>query len=124
MVPDALGPEAGKHWQRADEDLQDCRDLLAAGKYRWAITALFYSALHRLNACLIDQGRRPTSHALRDLLIAHELPRISRDYLWLKQLSERVRYWPDAIITQADVEAALQTEYQAIMAAMNPGVPD
>ncbi len=118
-----LNPGAREHWLRADEDLQDCRDLLDAGKHRWAITALFYSALHRVNAYLVQRGRQPTSHDLRERLVARELPAIADDYLALKQRSERARYWPGVTITGADVQSMLDGEYQAIVAGITARLP-
>ena len=120
----ALSPAALEYWQLADEYLQDGRDFTAAGKHRWAITALFYSALHRLNAYLTQEVRRPTSHDLRDRLIALELPEVADYYLALKQRSERARYWPDAQMTALDAEAALAQEYQIILDGVTARMPD
>jgi len=58
----------------------------------WAVTALFYAALHYVDACLGHLNFHPVSHAQRTPLIRHYLPQIFQWYRELKDESEQARY--------------------------------
>src|SRR5262249_19600696 len=75
------------------------------------------------NAYLVQEGRRPTSHGLRDRLGARELPAVAEYYLELKRRSERARYWPEVQVTEADVNSLMETAYQMIRNAVSSRLP-
>ena len=59
----------------------------------WKVTALFYSALHRVNYRFAkDTGRAPKSHAERNGRVRREMPRVRGDYMDLYAASIRARY--------------------------------
>src|SRR5438876_11165739 len=65
----------------------------------WAVTALFYTALHLIQACLIDISADafdyPRSHEQRDAFIRRKLNDIWIPYHFLQNQSTRARYHPD-----------------------------
>src|SRR5438552_14313605 len=65
----------------------------------WAVTALFYTALHLIQACLIDISADafdyPRSHEQRDAFIRRKLNDVWLPYNVLQNLSNRARYHPD-----------------------------
>ncbi len=64
----------------------------------WAVTSLFYSALHYVDAYLAARvppfGSHPDNHTARGLWIDRvaELSRIEAEYRWLRNYSESARY--------------------------------
>ena len=57
----------------------------------WEVTALFYSALHYVDAFLVAQGLNPGNHHRRSTL-AGELTNIGTEYQDLFELSMDARY--------------------------------
>ena len=58
----------------------------------WKTTALFYSALHRINYFLAKRtGRAPDSHAARNRRVGRELASVSSTHRNLCLLSKRAR---------------------------------
>jgi hypothetical protein len=72
----------------------------------WAITALFYSALHVVRAYAATKGDVITSHEdMRSLIHARpELKSTHPSYQNLKQQSEKWRYYLDKQFTWADYD--------------------
>ena len=60
----------------------------------WAITMLFYSALHYIDAFLDGKGMHPRNHTVRDDEIQNNgsIKAIYRDYRFLKHRSRAARY--------------------------------
>ncbi len=58
---------------------------------QWAVTCLFYAAVHYVNAHL---GNRPVpdNHPERDSYVRSNMPLIHSDYRWLKTKSQGSRY--------------------------------
>ena len=57
------------------------------------MSALFYSALHRINYWLVMQtGQAPRNHAERNRRVEGELPLVLDDYNDLYELSMQARY--------------------------------
>jgi hypothetical protein len=64
----------------------------------WAVTLLFYTALHLINAVLIETGTAfdlPRDHVDRNVAIALKLRAVYEDYRLLYRLSRTARYSPD-----------------------------
>jgi hypothetical protein len=65
----------------------------------WAVIALFYTALHLIQACLIDIAANafdyPRSHEQRDAFIRRKLSEVWLSYNFLQNQSTRARYHPD-----------------------------
>ena len=119
----ALNDEAQSHWKRADNDLQECRELLAQGQSRWAVVALFYSALHRVQTYLVQEATQPRSHVQRDQLVRQHLSQVADAYLRLKAVNEYARYEPTFTIGVAEVQAMLDSEYATIVIAVTTRLP-
>ena len=58
---------------------------------QWAVTCLFYAAVHYVNAHL---GNRPVpdNHPDRDSYVRRNMPLIHSDYRWLRTKSQDARY--------------------------------
>ena len=89
-------PQREQHLARADEN-----EKLALGLSRqhgfcvdWAITMLFYSGLHWIDAYLAGKNFHPANHEIRDDEVEKNgsLSDIFRDYRRLKDLSRAARY--------------------------------
>lgn len=89
-------PDRRQHLQRARDNgrLAHCLDTQLGYCVDWAITMLFYSALHYVDAYLAGKGTHPSDHRSRDNEVAHigTLSGIYRDYRRLKDLSREARY--------------------------------
>jgi hypothetical protein len=63
------------------------------------VTALFYTVLHLIQACLLDSAadafEYPKSHEQRDAFIRRKLGEIWIPYSFLQNQSTRARYHPD-----------------------------
>ena len=60
---------------------------------QWAITCIFYAALHYVNAHIIWRGGKPPStHGQREHEIRESMRSVYSDYRWLKTRSEDARY--------------------------------
>lgn len=103
---------AQQHLAGAEANLAFATQLRTAGAadwivVGWAITALFYSAVHALRAYLLARhGVRVAAHEdMRRLLEAHpELRRTHTAYNHLKQQSESARYYLNPAFTWADYD--------------------
>jgi hypothetical protein len=60
----------------------------------WAVTTLFYSSLHYVDACLARRGVHPRLHDARenDLKDFHDLKELVYHYIMLRNASRRSRY--------------------------------
>lgn len=73
----------------------------------WAITVLFYTGLHYIDAFLAQRRNiHPTIHKTRDNLVATvvELKPIFNDYSFLKNASFNARYMPPTRFTDRNVD--------------------
>ncbi len=95
IFQDRTVPSRNEHITRADQNEQFARslDLTDGFKVDWAITLLFYSALHYVEAYLSIKGHS-RDHATRDTEIQTNgsLQEIWPDYRRLKDTSEEARY--------------------------------
>lgn len=93
-------PREDAHVSQADKNERFNRAISAANSELaeftdWAITGLFYAALHYIDAVLDHMlDEHPTSHRDRNHLIAHslELSPIHKNYLELSNRSMDARY--------------------------------
>jgi HEPN domain-containing protein len=88
-----LATEA-QHAAQSEHNLLVAGRLADADAYDWAITALFYAALHLLQAYLTRTGIHVTTHMARDryMRAATDLLPILSDYRALRDASEHARY--------------------------------
>jgi hypothetical protein len=70
----------------------------------WAVTALFYSAVHLIQACLVAKGKNPSTHSVRDSAIRRDvvLRAIYADYREMESSSRIARY-ETVLVTGRDV---------------------
>ncbi len=88
-----LGEVAKAHISEAEAVHAQFQQFKAAGDNRWAPTALFYSALHLVDAWFIGMGHiRPHRHEVRSPLVRSELPQIWASYRELDSASRDARY--------------------------------
>jgi len=87
-------PSIDEHLEQArhNEDLLTGLDRDQFGD--WAMTVLFYSGLHWIDALLASKNIHPERHEVRDRLVWKnlELRPIAKDYLSLKTRSVNARY--------------------------------
>lgn len=100
-------PPAASHLEQARHNANFYATIDKAVCADWAITVLFYTALHYVDALLAQQGVHPTSHAGRNRALERiaELRPIYADYESLKNASYNARYEPPVGYTPAHVEA-------------------
>ncbi len=86
-----------RHLELAADNEQAFKDLRGARQpaHYWAGTALFYSAVHLVDALLRQSGTaEPSSHEERWQLLVHEVDdEFIEHYLALKDLSQDWRYY-------------------------------
>ena len=76
----------------------------------WAMTALFYTAVHEIQAALVADGARPGDHKERQRVLREKWPTLATVYETLFTRSKQARYGCQRH-SQADLalaEAALQ----------------
>lgn len=98
---------AAQHLDRARQNYQLYRKLADEGIHLdWAVTVLFYTALHLVQTCLIematDISQVPREHGDRRYYVSTRLNSIFRDYRLLEDLSREMRYYPDRPLPTAD----------------------
>src|SRR5690242_11659410 len=90
-------PEAAAHLVQARHDYALYQELKDRGQYLdWAVTALFYTALHLVEACLVEKHRLGGEkiHKQRDSAIYAHLRPIYSQYDLLHTRSTWARYHP------------------------------
>jgi hypothetical protein len=88
----------------------------------WEVIALFYAAVHLVDARLAADNEHPTSHVEhrqgmprgRNALVRQLLPLLWGDYRQLENLSHRARYEAGAQIRPSQVKTARQKHYANI----------
>ncbi|MBU0609046.1 MAG: hypothetical protein KKI08_14265 [Armatimonadetes bacterium] len=94
----------------------------------WEVTALFYAAVHLVDAALAGLSIHPTCHVQKDPakdpgrnnLVEQRYRLVWCDYRGLSELSRRARYDADVTITAGDVARARRKYYANIKAMMTP----
>lgn len=93
MSPQRQRPTRQQHIDQANANEQLSHRLQSTDP-EWALTTLFYAAVHWMSAYLGDIGLYPTTHALRriDINRRPELARVRRRYFFLQAKSVAARY--------------------------------
>jgi hypothetical protein len=93
-----LSAQARAHLDEAAANYRRYRWLLDANEPDWALTLLFYSALHLIQAYAEQEATHPgaapapADHPARRAYVADRLRSISRAYRALQEASEDARY--------------------------------
>ena len=113
-------PSREEHLAQAARNEALAQQLVAMGEAGWAITGLFYAALHLIQAYLVQVGPAPVNHQKRAVSIAAtvELARVVDPYRLLKALSENARYDCRAFSPE-QFEEVRRTRYQPIVEHLN-----
>jgi uncharacterized protein (UPF0332 family) len=87
--------------------------------YDWAVTALFYAALHKVQAYLARSDLYPTSHSRREKVLASrpETEPLGELYMLLRTRSEDARYNCLAF-SQAEYARLKSIHYQRLLATL------
>ena len=95
-----------------NEKLADTLASLPERYTEWEVTALFYSALHYVNAFLEVKGLRPTIHHAR-LRLVSRLTGFVKEYENLSQKSVNARYKMDEFTSQ-EVDSIKAGEFRIV----------
>src|ERR1041384_1696553 len=100
-------PAALGHLAKARSSIPLYRQLKAEGDLLdWAVTALFYAAMHLIQAHLVELATTgfdiPHSHPAPALAVARQLPDIYLDYSFLYTRSKWARYHVDKPVPTPD----------------------
>lgn len=105
-------PLLTEHIAQAEKNERLYESLLGTEFNDWAVTGLFYAALHHIDAYFIRQtGARPSNHSSRNRLVDRtlNLSQIRRDYAELYNWSRNVRY--DTFSVSTDEALYVRTEH-------------
>lgn len=104
-----------------DEQFVSSLNLSTTPFVDWAVTGLFYAALHYVEAYMATQNRHSPDHRARDSAIHRDsgISSIYDDYNELKNFSINARYYMIKF-TEADVTQTLQPRLDAIKAHILP----
>ena len=90
-------PSKGEHQRKAehDERFVSTFDLTTTPYLDWAITALFYSGLHYIEAYFATRGVHSADHRTRDSAVQRDvnIKQLYSDYSELKNFSINARYY-------------------------------
>jgi hypothetical protein len=115
-------PVTEAHIQRAEsnESFFQSFNLSSTSYLDWAVTSLFYSALHYIDAGLHEHrprshpsGIHPQSHEEHTPAVRSNFPSIYRSYRELKERSEDARYYLKAF-TPEEVHGLEQRDFRAV----------
>lgn len=118
-------PSRDDHLNQAEHNLKFSASIDAALYPDWVATALFYAALHYVDAFLATKNIHPGKHDVRDNLVAkvHELRPISNNYWALKNSSRTVRYYPPVAFSAAHLQSLRNVHLEAIRVTLRPHIP-
>ncbi len=110
-------PRKAEHLGKAhhDEQFVSSLDLSTSPFIDWAVTALFYAALHYVEAYFATMNRHSADHRARDSAIRRDanLRKIYNDYSELKNHSINARYYMTPFV-EADVTRHLRPRFNAL----------
>ena len=97
------------HIRKAEHNSRFYKSLDAATYPDWVVCAVFYTALHCVDAVLLINHIDPPSHHLRDSYIPRnpKLNPIYNHYRSLEDLSREARYNEKRVMTQQEVQDCL-----------------
>ena len=84
----------------------------------WAVTVLFYRAVHAVEAWFARQNLHHTSHIRRNQAVFAHLNEIAAPYRKLHDLSRIARYEADGLVTWTDYEDSAAA-YEQIESHLN-----
>jgi hypothetical protein len=125
-----LKATAAKHLTRAQQNYETYQRLKNSGQdLDWAVTVLFYTALHLVQAYFVEQAATgfdiPQTHQERATRIGLKLLPIYRHYRALEERSRSARYEPDYIpLALQAVQAREDLDFAPIVAELRRrGIP-
>ena len=91
-----------RHIAKAEHNKEFAQKVLDLGEeYQdWALTAIFYSALHYVDAMLGDRGATVSTHHERDKAVARNLQFLRKDYKNLERKAIDARYEDESFSEQ------------------------
>ena len=108
-------PSRATHHAKAASNISFYKSIDATKYGDWAVTALFYAALHLADACM-DPTVHPNSHADRNSFFPrfHELRNVFRHYRQLQDDSRDARYNPPTNFDATTVRELARNHYEPI----------
>lgn len=118
-------PDVRTHLQQAQHNETFFAGIDLRSYSDWAVTVLFYAALHYIDAYLAQAGHLdPGVHDVRDSLIRRYVPtrQVARQYFRLKNFSRTARYYGGRFFP-ADVTGLYRGEFETVKIAMTAQLP-
>lgn len=114
-------PDRQAHRAQADPNEQASLAWESEDYADWVVTALFYAALHWLDAYFARTGLHPANRGerLRRLTTDPWLAAIRRHYRWLKDRSEDARYRCRPF-TAAEIQQLRRQRYEPVKRYLTP----
>ena len=118
-------PSRDDHLRQAKHNLEFGESLDAVRYSDWIATALFYAALHYVDAFLATKGHHPGRHDVRDGFVAREkeLRPIHHHYRALKDSSRNARYYPPISFSATHLQMLRTLHLEAIRSRLRPYIP-
>lgn len=118
-------PSRDDHLAQAQHNLLFAESIDAVQYSDWVATALFYAALHYVDAFLDTKGHHPGKHDVRDGFVAkvQELRPIHSHYRALKDSSRNARYYPPISYTPAHLDKLRNVHLEQIRIRLRQYVP-
>jgi len=117
-------PSASEHFSQAQRN-EGLFEEIGVSFSDWAMTALFYAAMHHVQAAFVQKGVSPipTEHGSRKRAIKEHFQRVAGRYEDLEQWSRDARY-ECSTFSRGELEAAMN-DLRAIRQALpNPALYD
>jgi hypothetical protein len=99
-------PSRAEHLEKERGAAAAAEVLGRAALVEWAVVALFYRAVHLVEARFATEDVHHSTHAARVREVNRRLPGVGRDFARLLHLSRIARYEPTGLITAFDYEVA------------------
>lgn len=107
-------PEREEHLAKADSNGRFLSNVVSQQLAPdWAVTVLFYQAMHLIEAGFARDGIHHMSHAERNRAIFEDMSEITGPYRRLYDLSRIARYGADQLVTWSDYQD-LTSDYEQI----------
>lgn len=118
-------PARDDHLTQAQHNREFAESLDPAKYSDWVATALFYAALHYVDAFLATRNVHPGRHDVRDHYVEKvtELRPISDDYWALKNSSRTARYYPPASFSATHLRRLRDIHLESIRTGLRPHIP-
>ena len=117
-------PAKDDHLNQAHHNFQFYQSVNSSQYPDWAITALFYTALHYIDAYLatLPLAVHPSNHGMRDNCMSRlpALRAIYNEYSFLKSHCHTARYYPPAPFNQATVTGLETNQLAPLTSSLQP----